>query len=560
MVLVLAVAMLSQIFALGIETLKISGEVLRPDGKPADFASVVLVAEHPLGVGETVFLETSCDDKGQFQLQIPRPSDLTAFVIAHKRGFGIGWAKVSLKSHSACTVKLNRPTVLSGTVKPSFGGKVLSIKGLRSVGLFDAPLTSLRFKNIVPQFLRTQTNEEGRFVFNDLPEGCVAVIETNEPPFQFEVPVTEGLEIELPPTSLIKGQVLKRSDKKPLPNAEVVFLPVNFPEPKMTARPLDVRTLTDANGQFRAVVPIGRWEWLVWLSAKSSSEGEAGWVISSFPRKVVNLSAGETVNITVEAQRPNIVRGWVADAQTRFPLPHLSVKARFAAHKLFCGVPNADDFFTIAEQLPEGAYELQLPDGFWVLEVADEGWQSESVFVEVFGGSVIEAPTIFARPFPTVTVSVTDEEGKPTKGIVADDIGKAGETDDEGITVWQIPPNRPSRLIAASLDRKSWATEVVKAGQKEVRLRLQAGAKLKGVLVNASGQPVEGALVSLWATWDEMTEMVCLLSQKTDKNGKFEFTVPTDAKLQIRAQKGSKQLLSQILPASSFDLVKLVLQ
>jgi len=328
----------------------------------------------------------------------------------------------------------------------------------------------------------------------------------------------------------------------------------------MTARPLDVRTLTDANGQFRAVVPIGRWEWLVWLSAKSSSEGEAGWVISSFPRKVVNLSAGETVNITVEAQRPNIVRGWVADAQTRFPLPHLSVKARFAAHRLFCGVPNADEFFTIAEQLPEGAYELQLPDGFWVLEVADEGWQSESVFVEVFGGSVIEAPTIFARPFPMVTVSVTDEEGKPTKGIVADDIGKAGETDDEGITVWQIPPNRPSRLIAASLDRKSWATEVVKAGQKEVRLRLQAGAKLKGVLVNASGQPVEGALVSLWATWDEMTEMVCLLSQKTDKNGKFEFTVPTDAKLQIRAQKGSKQLLSQILPASSFDLVKLVLQ
>jgi len=198
--LVLAMAMLSQIFAFGDETVTISGKVLCPDGKPADFALAVLVAEHPLGVGETVFLETSCDDKGQFQLQIPRPSDLTAFVIAHKRGFGIGWGKVSLKSHSACTVNLNRPAILSGTVKPSFGGKVLSIKGLRSVGLFDAPLTPLRFKNIVPQFLRTQTNDEGRFVFNDLPEGCVAVIETNEPPFQFEVPVTEGLEIELPPT------------------------------------------------------------------------------------------------------------------------------------------------------------------------------------------------------------------------------------------------------------------------------------------------------------------------------------------------------------------------
>ncbi len=558
--LVLTVAMLSQIFALANETVKISGKVLRPDGKPADFASVALVAEHPLGVGETVFLETSCDDKGQFQLQIPRPSDLPAFVIAYKKGFGIGWAKVSLKSHSVCTVNLNRPATLSGTVKPSFGRKVLSIKGLRPVGLFDSPLIPLCFKTVVPQFLRTQTKEEGRFVFNDLPEGCVAIVEVNEPPCQFEVPVTEGLEIELPPTSVIKGQVLKRSDKKPLPNVEVVFLPVNLPEPEMPIRPLNVRTITDVNGQFRTAVTIGRWEWLVWLSAKSNGEGEAGWVISSFPKKVVNLSAGETVNITVEAQRPNIVRGWVANAQTRFPLPRLFVEARFAEFRLLCGVPLAPEFFTIAEQLPEGAYELRLPDGFWILKVADEGWQSESVFVEIFEGSVIEAPTIFARPFPTVTVSVTNEDGKPTKGIIADDTGKAVETDEEGVTVWQISPNRPVRLIAASLDRKSWATEVVKTGQKEVRLRLLAGAKIKGVLVNALGQPIEGALVSLWAIWDGMEEMVCLLSQKTGKDGQFEFTVPTDAKLQLKAQKGNKQIFSQLLPASSLDFVRLVLR
>jgi hypothetical protein len=552
--------MLSQIFALANETVKISGKVLRPDGKPADFASVALVAEHPLGVGEIVFLETSCDDKGQFQLQIPRPSDLPAFVIAYKKGFGIGWAKVSLKSHSVCTVNLNRPATLSGTVKPSFGRKVLSIKGLRPVGLFDSPLIPLCFKTVIPQFLRTQTKEEGRFVFNDLPEGCVAIVEVNEPPCQFEVPVTEGLEIELPPTSVIKGQVLKRSDKKPLPNVEVVFLPVNFPEPEMPIRPLNVRTITDVNGQFRAAVTIGRWEWLVWLSAKSNCEGEAGWVISSFPKKVVNLSAGETVNITVEAQRPNIVRGWVANAQTRFPLPRLFVEARFAGFRFLCGVPLAPEFFVIAEQLPEGAYELRLPNGVWLLKVADEGWQSESVFVKVFEGSVIEAPTIFARPFPTVTVSVTNEDGKPTKGIISDDTGKAVETDEEGVTVWQISPNRPVRLIAASLDRKSWATGVVKTGQKEVRLRLLAGAKIKGVLVNALGQPIEGALVSLWAIWDGMEEMVCLLSQKTGKDGQFEFTVPTNAKLQLKAQKGNKQILSQLLPASSLDFVRLVLR
>ncbi len=557
--LVLAVAMLSQIFALANEPVKLLGKVLRPDGKPADFASVALVAEHPLGVGEIVFRETSCDEKGQFQLQIPSPSDLPAFVIAHKRGFGIGWTKVSLKSHSVCTIKLNRPAVLAGTVKFSSGQKVVSIKGLRPIGLFDAPLIPLRFKSVVPEFLRTQASDEGRFVFSDLPEGCIAVVEFNEPPCQFEVPVAEGLEIGLPPTSVIEGQVLKRSDKKPLPNVEIVFLPVNL-EPKIIARPLSVRTVTDDNGQFRASVPVGKWEWLVWLSAKSNGDEGAGWVISPFPRKVPILSEGETVNITIEAQRPNIVRGWVADAQTRFPLPRLFVEARFATFRLLCGVPLAPEFFTIAEQLPEGAYELRLPDGFWVLKVADEGWQSEGVFVEVFGGSVIEAPTIFARPFPTVRVSVTDEEGKPIKGIVADETGKVGETDEEGFAIWQIPPNHPVRLIATSLDRKSWATRVVTAEQEEVRLRLQAGTRVKGVVVNPSGQPIEGALVSVWAVWDGMAETLCLLSQKTGEDGQFEFTVPSDAKLQLRAKKGSKQLLSQILPAPSLDFVKLVLQ
>jgi hypothetical protein len=115
-------------------------------------------------------------------------------------------------------------------------------------------------------------------------------------------------------------------------------------------------------------------------------------------------------------------------------------------------------------------------------------------------------------------------------------------------------------LIATSLDRKSWATKVVTAEQEEVRLRLQAGTKVKGVVVNPSGQPIEGALVSVWAIWDGMAETVCLISQKTGEDGQFEFTVPSDAKLQLRAQKGNMQLLSQILPAPSLDFVKLVLR
>jgi hypothetical protein len=254
-----------------------------------------------------------------------------------------------------------------------------------------------------------------------------------------------------------------------------------------------------------------------------AGSGDAEWV--SVPQSVV-VKAGEIVKVTIKAQRPGIVRGWVADAVTRFPLTRLFVCAQL--------VDRPSVVSEVAQRLPEGAYELRLPDGVWRLQVADAGWQSEPVTMEVAEGAVVEAPFIFARPFPTVRVAVADEHGKPVKAWLADSLGNMGETDERGEATWTIPPDRPVRLIAATPDLTLWASATVTANQSEVRLRLRSGKAVKGRVVTKDGKPVANALVGLWVRWQEGETPICLRTQRTSSAGTFHFLAPAGGIGEVR--------------------------
>lgn len=541
----------AQSFIAPVEPVAIAGEVLSPEGIPVPFAQVVLVSEPPFGVGETFILQTQCNEKGLFRFQIKRPLDSPAFVIAFQKGYGLGWVKTLLTASTQCTVRLNRPATLSGILH-SFPCKPLTIKGLRPMGFFSSHYEPFQLRDFVPDFLRAQTDADGNFSFSDLPDNCIAVLEISDPPCQFEVPVTEGLELKIPPTGLIVGKVVRRNDGNPLSNVEIVLKPTVISAEKLslTASPVKIRTVADANGQFHARVP--EWDWLVWLLPK----GDAEWV--SVPQ-VVQVRGGEVKTVLLQAQRPGIVRGWVADAKTRFPLTRLFVFARLV-RPVLSSLPHAAIFSEVARQLPEGAYELRLPDGVWELKVADEGWESESIIAELVEGAVLEAPWIFVRPFPTVKVFVTDEHGNPTKALLVDNWGKIGETDERGFTQWQVPTDQTIIIAASSPDKNFWSLKSLAAKQDEVKLKLRKGEKISGILVDVSGQPETGALVSVWVKFQQDSPEICLLSQRTGKDGNFQFIVPVNASMQLRAQKGTKLKQTDWGKPHSFGFVKLVLK
>ncbi|MCS7265979.1 MAG: hypothetical protein NZ805_14245 [Armatimonadetes bacterium] len=546
------VLMLAQSFAMGVQPITVSGEVLSLEGEPVPLAQVALVAEPPFGKGETVYLQTRCNERGQFRFQLPRPMNMAAFVLARQKGYGLGWTKIALTNSAKCVIRLNRPAILSGKLFPPSPQRCLTVKSLRPLGLFNLKLLPFQLRDVSLDFLQAQTDENGNFALNDLPENCVAILELNEPPCRFELPILEGLTLTLPPTCLIVGRVVRRSDGEPLEKSEVVLKPVaNLHENSLLkATPIEIRTFTDAKGQFQANVPEG--EWLIWLPAK----GDAEWV--SIPQ-VLKLKANEVKTVTVQAQRPAIVRGWVADVKTRFPITSLFVHAQLIKSANYPS-PKFPIFSEVAQQLPEGAYELRLPDGVWELKVADEGWESESVVAELVEGAVLEAPWIFVRPFAKVKVFVADEHGRPTKALLADSDGKIGETDEKGFAEWQVPSERKILLVASSIDRNFWASMSLTAEQSEGMLKLREGVKISGIVVNASGQTEADALVTLLAKFQSQNQAICLLSERTSFNGRFQFTVPSDASIQLQVLKGGKFVQTGWVAPQSFGFVKLVLK
>lgn len=545
-----------------IEPVVISGFVLQPDDKPAPNARITFIAEPPFGKGDHIRRETLCDGQGRLRIRLPRPSDWQAYLIAYKPGFGVGWTKITPTASASVTVRLTKPAKLTGRVKGIKGNAVLVIMGLRPQGLFSPIRSSLSLSRMALDIFQTSTDSDGRFALTDLPDGMIATViverwldpwQTQAIVYRFEVPITDGVMLTFPPTGIVEGVVIRRRDKMPLTNVTVQLEPVgaNSRSPLQTAMPLPIGAATNEQGRFRAVVPVGKW--LVWLPAS----GDAEWM--SMPQ-VVNVRENETVKVVVAAQRPGIVRGWVADAKTRFPLTRLFVRARLLQpiSDPLSPIPILSD---VAQQVPEGAYEIHLPDGTWELFVADDGWQSEPVTMEVAEGTVLEAPFIFARAYPSVRVTVTDEKGKPMKAWLADGLGNMGETDERGETQWTLPPHRSVRLIASSPDLRSWAVMPLMAEQSLARFPLQPGISVSGMIVNRVEQPVVGALVSLWARWHADEPPVCLLTQCTDEQGGFRFPVPSDCSVQVRAQKGQTFVQTDWLMANvTLQPLRLVLK
>lgn len=509
------------------EPVAVTGTVVCPDGKPVPFARIVLVAEPPFGKGEAICQEGRCDERGRFQFCLPYPSELSAFFIAHQSGVGIGWQRVRLTASMECVVKLLPSVSLTGRLRGG-GGTTLFIRQLRPIGLFNPHRLPLRLDRFVSDFLQTRTDADGRFVFTDLPDGFMAVVEISSLPCRLEVPIAGDTDIVLPPTGVISGTVL-RPDGTPLAHASLHGFPeMTKAHLSESLSPIPFVTRTDTFGRFRVIVPAGRWT--VWLAGS----GDAEWV--SVPQSVA-VKAGEVVKVTIKAQRPGIVRGWVADAVTRFPLTRLFVRAQL--------VDRPSVVSEVAQRLPEGAYELRLPDGVWRLQVADEGWQSEPVVMEIAEGAVVEAPFIFARPFPTVRVTATDENGKPIKAWLADSLGNTGETDERGEAAWTIPPDRSVRLIAGTPDLTLWASATVTANQTKLPLRLRSGKTVKGQVMTKDKKPVANALVGLWVRWQEGEAPICLQTQRTSSDGTFQFLAPVEGVGQVRLMSGDGIVMTE---------------
>lgn len=233
------------------------------------------------------------------------------------------------------------------------------------------------------------------------------------------------------------------------------------------------------------------------------------------PPEPVQLEPGEEREVVYRLGAGAVVRGVVTD-ELGEPVPRCKLWLRVAAQR----ETFAQDYPEAERQLrsnTKGSFEIKnLPDGEWCVGPApDSGYLPVPVAVQVHNGLCSEV-VVKARASLFVEGHVFGPGGDavPDLYLYSSD-GSSAETGADG--AFRLGPLAPGEVTIHVSSRSLVAREplLVQAGQKEVVLRLEAGGRLSGLLVNAAtGDPTKG-IVSVSAGVDS------LHITGADANGEF---------------------------------------
>jgi uncharacterized GH25 family protein len=134
----------------------------------------------------------------------------------------------------------------------------------------------------------------------------------------------------------------------------------------------------------------------------------------------------------------------------------------------------------------------------------------------------------------TVSGKVVDSDGKPVTGVTAYKLtacyDQPQKLKDGTFTAIALEADHPRTVVFVDEAKKLAGSIDLKGDEKDVTVKLQPWGKLTGRLLDADGQPLAGASVSVFVknSMRHMAFMAAVREQKatTDKDGKFTLDVP----------------------------------
>jgi hypothetical protein len=306
------------------------------------------------------------------------------------------------------------------------------------------------------------------------------------------------VELQLEGTGAVEGQV-RDSAGQPVVGTQVVG--GDRWAGSLSSAPAEART--DAQGRYRLEgLSVG---------AQSITARREGATLGSSQRVVIKDGATEKVDFTLA--ETGTVEGVIRAASGALPSEQLLV-VTFPQRK----GPGA--FFTLTDFRPieadaTGAFQMSLPPGSYELRaVSSESRSSnsrESKLVEVEAGKTIRTELLFAEDRGTDSLRgvVLEPDGAPSAGAFVS-VSSEGTrfarwmapADEQGRFTFSMPPetnaNQGRLIVNASNGGRMGEVPGVKPGEREVVVKLQPSASVKGRVVRASGgAPVKGFTLSL---------------------------------------------------------------
>lgn len=323
------------------------------------------------------------------------------------------------------------------------------------------------------QVLHTYSDDEGRFELHGMPKGSgnqILAVPADGVPYlmrEFAVPNAPGLDpvavdLALHRGVLIRGRVMDRSSGRPVPSASIHYLPYLDNEFAQAVPEFD------DNGYAQG------------FQSRFQSKPDGTFVIVGLPGKAI---IGADANA-----------GYYMDGVGREHIP---------------GMGDDGHFETYSNPIQAGV-----------------SWPKAMVEVEIPIDAVSTAVELALDSGASIQLSVLDEQGRPLEGVQvagqhADDSRLRGSfpsqfdainfSEDERRTmVLSHPDSKQGIVVRLSIDESQSTRQIV----------LKPWAGVKGRLLDADGDPITGASISLWVKPSEDFGKV-LKGSVTDEEGRY---------------------------------------
>ncbi|MBN2131670.1 MAG: carboxypeptidase regulatory-like domain-containing protein [Sedimentisphaerales bacterium] len=490
-----------------------SGTVVDEQGRPVADAEVLGAEQlYEYAAGRTVWRTPSratTGPDGRFRVQVGAERKDYVWVVAWKKGLSLGWQWLrTAGSGGDLTVRLGEPAVLAGVVvdesgKPVAGATVRPCLKMDwmggSVGVrFDEPR----------EWFTARTDEQGRFRFDHIPATASADFWVEAPGWasgwtyweeelsdlagsQFKAGQTD-IRIVVKPEAIIQGKIIDEDSGKGVsgvvflarPNARYANYSCVAPVTSGPDGAFTYRGLAANDYSLQIVAPQDR---------------TADWTGRDVK---VTAVAGQTIDVNIPVSKGGLIEIAISDAATAKPIENAKAsirqQANFGLHPCWYHSAYAD---------AEGVIRLRAPAG----ECSVVTWADAYNYFRDPESLVVSKGQVLRRevrldPFPVVTGTVHDPNGRPAAGVIVSSkpiCEEPARTDEEGRfqVAWRPSASVRNVLLLARDPKNNLAGLAdVKDQAEPVDVTLARAFLVRGLVTDPNARPIPQAKISLRAS------------------------------------------------------------
>ncbi len=495
-----------------------SGRVVNNKGEPIKDAEIRYAVNW-----QSTQLVTRTATDGTFRFEMPHPDpgklDGRLNILITHADYASRWRKLPLENTTDIEIQLDAPGIISGRVLNSTGEPILDAE-VRIQFLMSGDRTSphredYSMLDIFRRMSPAETDEDGEFVFRNLPQSAVTMLYIRAPGYakaeRMGVPVgAKGLEIRLKHEGRIQGRLSYADTGAPVTDATVTASAIDmiYGHGRGDAR-------ADENGAF-VVKNLSPGLYNLYLGV-----GPEGW--TAVPKGRILVVEGQTVaNVDLSLIRCGVITGRVTDTNTGEPIANHNVFCHDAAHPESLGKRHS------AATDETGVYRIYAAPGRALVfaraprDYEDIGEVSSSV--DVVEGETVTVDFQFAKGIELVIRTLT-KTGKPVAGARVTEewtvaMPEGGKSNEQG--EYTLRGHQTGQLLllkAEHVERQlHGAAEVeVQPGKTvEIRMERYEQVEVSGRVVDQNGEPIPGVSI--------------VLSQRVNQQGS---TVGTDVAVTV---------------------------